>query len=101
MIRIHRAKPLAHVDERAVRLTPTQYDLLTILGMMDNRLVSPDLLLELVWGSPVPLPADRHALWVQMSRLRRKLGRDWIRHRRYLGYQLNGPVEFYGTPLPS
>ena len=96
MIRIHRSKPLVYVGSARVSLTPDEHLLVTTLGMMDNRLVPHALLLEVMREHPVPIPADREALMLRMSRLKKKLGKSYLTCRRQLGYQLTGEVQFVG-----
>ena len=94
MITIHRHRPVVIVDGRRIVLTEAEHRLLTTFGQMDNRVIPIDLLMDIVIDHPVRLPRDREVIWLQISRLRKKIGCNWIRHRRNLGYQLTGDVSF-------
>lgn len=91
MIQIHRRQPVVRVNERAVRLSRAEHQLLATLGMMDNKVVPGELLLETAPGTWSPA-----VLWGQIARLRKKIGPDRIQHKRGLGYMLVGDVRFYG-----
>jgi DNA-binding response OmpR family regulator len=96
MIKIHRSKPVARVGDRSVPLTAAQHQLLISLGMMDNKLVSHQLLLEIMAEGRVQIPADKFVVQQHMSRLRKKIGPDRLQCRRQRGYILVGQVNFYG-----
>jgi two-component system, OmpR family, KDP operon response regulator KdpE len=61
------------VGGREVHLTPTEYDLLTVLVAHPNKVLTDRMLLQSVWGSGYD---EHNYLHVYMKRLRRKLERD-------------------------
>ena len=69
------------VDDAAVRLTPTEWGLLSELVRSPGRLVSQRQLLQAVWGPAYA--KESHYLRVYMGQLRRKLEPDPA-HPRYL-----------------
>ena len=69
------------VDGAVVRLTPTEWQLLSALVRAPGRLVSQRLLLRSVWGPTYE--KETHYLRVYMGQLRRKLEPDPA-HPRYL-----------------
>jgi two-component system KDP operon response regulator KdpE len=69
------------VDDAAVRLTPTEWGLLSELVRSPGRLVSQRQLLQAVWGPAYA--KETHYLRVYMGQLRRKLEPDPA-HPRYL-----------------
>jgi two-component system, OmpR family, KDP operon response regulator KdpE len=69
------------VDGAAVRLTPTEWALLSALVRAPGRLVSQRQLLQAVWGPAYE--KETHYLRVYMAQLRRKLEPDPA-HPRYL-----------------
>ncbi|MCL6648643.1 MAG: response regulator transcription factor [Chloroflexi bacterium] len=60
------------IADQPIRLTPTEYDLLKLLAMHPNRVLTNRQLLQQVWGSPYS--AESHYLHVYTARLRKKLG---------------------------
>ena len=62
------------VDGTAVRLTPTEYDLLRALVAHAGQVVSDRELLQTVWGPEYT--SEHHYLNVYVARLRRKFERD-------------------------
>ena len=64
-----------------VSLTATEYKLLSYLAHNADRLVTPDQILEAVWGEEYG--GETHLLQVNMARLRHKLGDD-ARNSRYI-----------------
>lgn len=64
-----------------VNLTATEYRLLSYLVHNAGRLVTPDQILEKVWGEEYL--SETHLLQVTIARLRQKLGED-ARSRRYI-----------------
>jgi len=96
MIKIHRTKRVVKVDDRPVPLTPGEHELMVVLGMMDNKLASYDLLLLVTCKDRVQIPADKQALISRMFRLKRKLGEQHLECVRQSGYVLKGKVQFIG-----
>jgi two-component system KDP operon response regulator KdpE len=67
------------VDGAVVRLTPTEWSLLSVLVRAPGRLVSQRQLLQSVWGPAYE--TETHYLRVYMAQLRRKLEPDPARPR--------------------
>jgi DNA-binding response OmpR family regulator len=95
-IRIHRRKRVTYVNGSPVKLTQEEYDLMTTLGIMDNRLVPTDVLLDVMCEGRVQIPADKVVLLGKVYRLRKKIGPEVIRSKFDLGYILSGDVQFIG-----
>ncbi|OGO43469.1 MAG: DNA-binding response regulator [Chloroflexi bacterium RBG_16_58_8] len=82
------------VKDRELRLTSTEYKLLTYISLNAGRVVTPDQLLNKVWGEEyVGAP---HLLQVNIARLRKKLGDDaknpaYILTRPGIGYIMTRP----------
>ncbi len=79
------------VEEREVNLTATEYTLLSYLAVNAGRVLTPDQILEKVWGEDYI--GETHLLQVNMARLRRKLGDDarranFIATRSGIGYMM-------------
>lgn len=68
-------------DSQEVNLTATEYRLLSYLARNANRVVTPDQLLEKIWGEEYI--GETHLLQVSMARLRRKL-KDDAKNPRYI-----------------
>lgn len=94
MITISRTDRSVSVDGRRVRLTPTEYQLMTTLGCLDVHLIPHDLLMDLVFDHPVRLDRDKEMLRIRLSRLRSKVGRNVVRCIKGVGYQVTEPVQF-------
>lgn len=62
------------VGGREVRLTPTEYSLLTALIGHANKVLTDRMLLQQVWGSA--WETEAHYIHVYIARLRKKLQRD-------------------------
>jgi len=82
------------VAGKEVRLTPTEYRLLTQLASQPGRVFSPDDLLSRVWGPTAA--GDNHLLRQVIYRLRRKLQSDptdpqLVVNRPGIGYVLEKP----------
>lgn len=69
------------LGEQEVNLTATEYRLLSYLIQNAGRVVTPDQILERVWGEDYI--GENHLLQVNMARLRQKLGDD-ARNPRYI-----------------
>lgn len=99
MIRIHRRYPMVRVGERKVRLSRAEHEFLTALGMMDNKVATHGLLLQVVHDihcTQDPHPNDYNLIRYLVARLRRKIGKERIRTRPRIGYMLVGDVRFEG-----
>jgi DNA-binding response OmpR family regulator len=101
---IDQALRLVTMAGREVRLTPTEYSLLSYLAHHAGRIVLQDALLEHVWGAAYV--GEGHLLRVTVSRLRHKLEPDPL-HPRYLltkpglGYRLAAPHQLSGGIQPG
>jgi two-component system, OmpR family, KDP operon response regulator KdpE len=62
------------VDEREVKLTPTEYDLLKALVKSNGKIMTRQMLLSQVWGTGYG--AEAHYLHVYVGQLRRKIEPD-------------------------
>lgn len=90
------AKRLVTLDERVVKLTPTEYALLRVLVTNAGKVVTHQHLLREVWG-----PGDveeTHYVRVYIGQLRQKIEPDPAQPRYILtetgiGYRLQGPEE--------
>ena len=83
---------VARIDDRELRLTPLEFKLLAALVRHSRQVLSPDQLIELVWGEPY-IAADQVKLLV--GRLRKKLdgplAEDPIETIRGFGYRFTPP----------
>lgn len=83
------------IGDREVELTPTEYRLLSYISCNAGRVVTPDQLLNKVWGDEyVGAP---HLLQVNIARLRHKLSDDaekptYILTRPGIGYMMPKPA---------
>ena len=96
MISVHRTKPQMSVDGRRVKLSEAEHLLMVTIGMMDNRLIPADVLIEFGLQNPVKIQNDRNVLSQKLLRLKRKANKDFIKHIPFLGYRLTDAVEFVG-----
>ncbi len=90
-LKVDLARRLVTVDGRQVRLTPTEYRLLTTLVQHAGRVITHRQLLKEVWGPDSV--QENHYLRVFMAQLRQKLEADPARPRYLLtepgvGYRL-------------
>jgi DNA-binding response OmpR family regulator len=69
------------VNDMEIELTPTEYKVLSYMSCNAGRVVTPDQLLDKVWGEEYL--GDPHLLQVNIARLRRKLGDD-AKHPSYI-----------------
>jgi DNA-binding response OmpR family regulator len=82
------------VKNQELKLTSTEYKLLSYISLNAGRVVTPDQLLDKVWGEEyVGAP---HLLQVNIARLRKKLGDDarkpnYILTRPGIGYIMSKP----------
>lgn len=82
-----------HVGDQEIRLTPTEYSLLTVLARNADRVMTDAMLLQQVWGPEYG--EEDHYLHVYVARLRRKIEGDQQHPRRLItepgvGYRLLG-----------
>jgi len=75
------ARHRVSVAEREVNLTATEYTLLSYLAINAGRLLTPDQILEKVWGEDYV--GETHLLQVNIARLRQKLA-DNAREAKYI-----------------
>jgi two-component system KDP operon response regulator KdpE len=83
------------VDGREVRLTPTEYRLLTLLGRHAGKVLTHRQILRQVWG---PNAGEAHLVRVHMAELRKKIEADPARPRLLVtepgvGYRLRDRTE--------
>jgi len=82
------------VKNQELKLTSTEYKLLSYISLNAGRVVTPDQLLDKIWGEEyVGAP---HLLQVNIARLRKKLGDDarkpnYILTRSGIGYIMSKP----------
>lgn len=69
------------VGDQEIRLTATEYRLLCYLARNSGRVLTPDQILERVWGEEYI--GESHLLQVHIARLRQKLG-DAARQPKYI-----------------
>lgn len=84
---------LVKVSERALQLTPTEYELLKTLVNHAGRVMTHQQIVARVWGDNYQGNSDPHMLRVNISNLRKKLEPDPVRPRYILtepgiGYRL-------------
>jgi DNA-binding response OmpR family regulator len=83
------------VNNKELNLTSTEYRLLAYISCNSGRVVTPDQLLDKVWGEEyIGAP---HLLQVNIARLRQKLGDDaknpsYILTRPGIGYMMDKPA---------
>ena len=85
---------LVRIDDRPVRLTPTEYRLLCEMINRAGQVLVPAYLLEKVWGEGYEV--DEHLVYLAIHRLRRKIERDpdspqLIQNRPGMGYLFVAP----------
>jgi DNA-binding response OmpR family regulator len=79
------------VADKEIELTSTEYKVLSYITRNAGRVVTPDQLLDKVWGEEYV--GDQHLLQVNIARLRQKLGDDarnptYILTRPGIGYMM-------------
>lgn len=74
-----------HVDGTPVYITPTELQLLSLLIRNPNRIMTREQLLG-IWD-PAGMFIDDNTLSVHISRLREKIGHDYIQTVRGIGYR--------------
>lgn len=77
------------LGEQDIELTATEYGLLSCLARNAGRVLTADQMLEDVWGETYL--GESHLLWINMARIRKKLGDDpknprFIHTRPGIGY---------------
>jgi two-component system KDP operon response regulator KdpE len=83
---------------RYVRLSPTEYDLLTLLAAHPDKLLTYPMLIEALWGSGTP-KSGGHMLHVYVGRLRSKLEQDPA-HPRHLLTEAGAGYRLSTMPVP-
>ncbi|MFC1941623.1 response regulator transcription factor [Chloroflexota bacterium] len=83
------------VGDRELNLTPTEYKLLSYIACNAGRVITPDQLLNKVWGEEYA--GYPHLLQVNIARLRQKLGDNaksptYILTKPGIGYMMSKPV---------
>ena len=71
---------------RTVDLTPKEFELLRFMFTNQNKVLTREILLEKIWG--YEYTGDTRTLDVHIRRLRKKIGREYIKTIRGLGYKL-------------
>jgi two-component system KDP operon response regulator KdpE len=89
------ARRVVTVEGREVPLTPTEYDLLRLLAVYADRVLTHRQLLREVWGAGYE--GETHILRVNISNLRRKIEAEPARPRYIItepgvGYRLRAPA---------
>jgi DNA-binding response OmpR family regulator len=84
------------VDDRELNLTSTEYKLISYISLNAGRVVTPDQLLNKVWGEQYL--GSPHLLQVNIARLRKKMGDsakkpEYILTRPGIGYIIQKPLE--------
>ncbi|MCM8811427.1 MAG: response regulator transcription factor [Candidatus Omnitrophica bacterium] len=69
-------KRLVKLKQKAISLTPKEFDLLKILVESDGRVLSRTRLLELVWGYDQAVEIQSRTVDLHISQLRQKLGSE-------------------------
>jgi DNA-binding response OmpR family regulator len=82
------------MNDQELKLTSTEYKMLSYISLNAGRVVTPDQLLNKVWGEEYVGAA--HLLQVNIARLRKKLGDDakqpvYIQTRPGIGYIMSKP----------
>lgn len=84
----------AHIEKegKTVNLTPTEYKLLLSLFQNQGQILTRATLLEKLWDTAGEF-VDEHTLTLNVSRLRAKIGEEYIQTVRGLGYRLKVPED--------
>ncbi|HSM93594.1 MAG TPA: response regulator [Anaeromyxobacteraceae bacterium] len=94
-LRIDLARREVRIEGREVRLTPTEYRLLTLLARHAGKVLTHRQILREVWG---PNATEAHYVRVHMAELRKKIERDPARPQLLItepgvGYRLRDQLE--------
>lgn len=73
-LRVDWARHLVWVKQKAVALTPKEFDLLRALAQAKGRVVSRETLLNTVWGYDRAIEIETRTVDLHVSQLRKKLG---------------------------
>lgn len=65
------------LKDKEIGLSRKEFDLLTVLLRKRDEVLSPNFLLETVWGYEIEDYNDPHTVHVHMSRLKKKLGKSF------------------------
>jgi two-component system, OmpR family, KDP operon response regulator KdpE len=95
-LQIDRPRRLVTLGGQEVKLTPTEYQLLTLLAGSAGKVLTHQHLLTTVWGPGAA--QDVPTLRVFITQLRKKLEPDpsrptYIRNEPGIGYRFRGPPE--------
>jgi DNA-binding response OmpR family regulator len=94
MIQVYHSAMRIHNGEKAIRLRPDEYRIVSALAMVNNGPISTDILLDAMCAGRVQIGADRNLLHVKLCYLRKKIGRNFVKGRKGIGYVLTEPVQF-------
>jgi len=89
-IQVHLAFHRVTCDGHEVRMTPKEYELLTLLMRKEGRVLQRQYLLEVLWG--LSSDVSTRAVDMLVARLRRKLKREgsrWIETVQGYGYRIS------------
>lgn len=91
-LKLDESRYQAHVEGRAIYLTPSEFKLLHEIVVANGRVVHRDLLLTRVFG--VSGQVESRRIDVHIAGLRKKLGpaADWLQTVRTLGYVWREPI---------
>ena len=93
MIEIHRFEPIVFVPNK-IRLSKSEHILMTALGMMDNKIIPIDLLVGIALENEYRVPDDQNVIRLRISRLQKKIGRNFVQCKAKLGYYLTEEIRF-------
>lgn len=91
-IRLDQSQGAVTVDGENLALRPVEYRLLLMLMTNAGRIVKREQLLENLWDE-ADAGVEDNTLSVHISRLRRKLGSEYIETVRGFGYRFTGSVQ--------
>jgi DNA-binding response OmpR family regulator len=94
MIEIHRHEPVVFVKGEEIRLSKAEHRLMVAMGMMDDKLIPTELLMDVVLENEHRVMADRQVLQQRIGRLKKKIGVDFVKCKPERGYYLTQPVRF-------
>ena len=67
------AQRKVQIDEREVKLTPTEYELLKVFLTHRGKILTKKMLMNQLWGTEPNTPERQHSLHVYVAQLRQKL----------------------------